>query len=51
VTAYHILKDGKPYNELGPDYFALRRSTDAYRARRVKQLERLGYNVTIAPAA
>ncbi len=51
VIAYHMLKDGKPYNELGADYFTHRRSADAYRARLVHQLERLGYDVTIAPAA
>jgi transposase len=51
VIAYHILKDGQPYNELGANFFAQRRSTDAYRARLVQQLERLGYDVTIAPAA
>jgi transposase len=51
IIAYHILKDGQPYNELGADYFAQRRSTDAYRTRLVHQLERLGYDVTIAPRA
>ena len=51
IIAYHILKDGQPYNELGADYFAQRRSTDAYRTRLVHQLERLGYDVTIAPHA
>ena len=51
VIAYHILKDGQPYKELGADYFMLRRSTDAYRTRLVHQLERLGYDVTIAPHA
>jgi transposase len=51
VIAYHILKDGQPYHELGADYFAQRRSTDAYRTRLDHQLEHLGYDVTIAPAA
>ena len=51
IIAYHILKDGQPYNELGADYFAQRRSTDAYRTRLVHQLERLGYDLTIAPRA
>jgi hypothetical protein len=48
---YHILKDGQPYTELGADYFAQRRSTDEQRARLVRQLEHLGYDVTIAPHA
>jgi transposase len=47
---YHILKTGQPYRELGADYY---QPTDPQRtARRLtKRLERLGYTVTLSPAA
>jgi hypothetical protein len=51
ITVYHILKDRRPYTELGADYFMRRHSTEAYRASLVHRLERLGYDVTIAPHA
>jgi transposase len=53
VIAYHILQRGQPYNELGGDYFIERQNKDAYQRRLVKQLERMGYDVTLGakPAA
>ena len=53
VIAYHILQRGQPYNELGGDYFIERQNKDAYQRRLVKQLERMGYDVTLEakPAA
>jgi transposase len=47
---YRILKTGQPYRELGANYF---QPADPQRtARRLtKRLERLGYTVTLAPAA
>jgi hypothetical protein len=61
VIAYHILKDGQPYNELGADYFTHRRvpratrpSTRApglrrhYRAGRLKRGARCYFHVGIA---
>src|SRR5450755_4459466 len=53
VIAYHILQRGQPYNELGGDYFIERQNKDAYQRRLVKQLERMGYDVTLdaKPAA
>lgn len=51
VIAYHILKeDGSVYEDLGPNYFD-ERSKDATTKRTVKRLERLGYTVTLEPAA
>ncbi len=46
--AYHLLSEQTTYRELGIDYF------DRYRAERLKrrslaQLQRLGYQVTLAP--
>ncbi len=48
VIAYHILKDKRPYSELGADYFD---TLDAARIERhhVHRLEQLGYTVTLTP--
>ncbi len=40
----------EPYHDLGYDYFH-RRDSEAHKNRLVRQLERLGYQVTVAPAA
>jgi transposase len=50
VVIYHVLKTGKPYVELGVDYFD---QLDATRIERhhVRRLEQLGYNVTLSPLA
>ena len=48
--AYYIMRDGTTYQELGPDYFA-RYDHDRTVRRSVKQLEALGYRVTIEEAA
>jgi len=48
--AYYIMRDGTTYHELGADYFARRDRERAVR-RSVKQLEALGYHVTIEAAA
>jgi transposase len=51
VSAYYILRDGKPYEDLGGDYF-LRRENPEHLARHlVSQLERLGQHVTLQPMA
>jgi transposase len=48
VSVYYMLRDGRPYQELGPTYFD---SLDAVRLQRhhVRRLEQLGYQVTLAP--
>jgi transposase len=45
---YHILRDKKPYSDLGSDYFD---QLDTARIQRhhVHRLEQLGYTVTLAP--
>jgi transposase len=50
VIVYHLLRERRPYQDLGPDYFA---HLDASRLqhRYVRGLEQLGYTVTLAPAA
>jgi transposase len=51
TAAYHVLDQGVPYNELGEEFFYRRdtENTDRYRRRLVKQLERLGHQVTLQP--
>lgn len=44
--AYYIMRDGVSYQELGPDYFDRRHRDRAVR-RHVRQLEALGYRVTL----
>jgi len=51
VVAYHVLQRDTPYEELGPDYLLLRHSTEGYKRRLVRQLERLGHKVTLEPGA
>jgi transposase len=53
VIAYHIMQRDQPYRELGGDYFIERQQKDAYQRRLVKQLKRMGYDVTLEakPAA
>lgn len=48
--AYYVMKDSVTYQELGADYFDRRHAERATR-RHVRQLEALGYRVTIEKAA
>jgi transposase len=48
--AYYVMRDGRPYDELGADYFDKRHAERAAR-RHVRQLEALGFQVTIEKAA
>src|SRR5918995_1376405 len=50
VAAYYILRDDKPYQELGGDYFIRREDQERLTRRLVRQLERLGQRVTVEPA-
>jgi transposase len=50
VIAYHVLARQEPYRDLGASYF-LDRKSDAHRNRLIRQLERLGYEVNLTPAA
>jgi transposase len=48
--AYYVMRDGVTYDELGADYFDRRHAERAVR-RNVRQLEALGFRVTIEKAA
>lgn len=48
--AFHVMRDGVTYTELGTDYFDRRHRDRAVR-RHVRQLEALGFQVTIETAA
>jgi transposase len=48
--SYYLLRDGRTYEDLGPNYFAERAREQTTKAA-VRRLERLGYEVTIKEAA
>jgi transposase len=48
VIIYHILTTHQPYHELGAD-FHVRRNQQAVERRAVRQLEALGYTVSLQP--
>lgn len=50
VIAYHIISRKEPYRELGADYFE-RRKPEATAKRLARQIERLGFQVTLAQVA
>jgi transposase len=50
VIAYHLLRRGTEYDDLGPRYFD-ERDRHAVERRLVRRLERLGYAVALTPAA
>jgi transposase len=50
VIAYHLLRDGTAYHDLGPRYFD-ERDRRAVERRLVHRLEGLGYRVSLEPAA
>jgi len=49
VILYHMLRDHKPYSDLGADYFD-RLDTERLQRRYVQRLEHLGCTVTLTPA-
>lgn len=49
VISYYVIERDQPYDELGEDFFFKRQTTDAYKKRLVRQLERLGHRVTLEP--
>ena len=49
VILYHMLKDNRPYSDLGADYFDQLDKTRIER-HHVRRLEQLGYTVTLTPA-
>ena len=51
VIIWHVLATGRPYEELGYDYFDKRNENEAYKRRLIQQLEKLGLKVTVEEAA
>ena len=51
VIIWHILATGKPYHELGADYFTTRLDPERETRRLIAKLEALGHTVTLQPAA
>jgi transposase len=51
VIVWHVLANDTTYNELGADYFERRTNTEARQRHLIRQLEALGHNVTLSPAA
>src|SRR5690606_27467787 len=46
VTIHHLLRDGTEYEDLGADYFKAR-NAESVKRRSIKELEKLGYKVTL----
>ena len=51
LIIWHILATGKPYEELGADYFTSRLDPEREARRLIAKLEALGHTVTLTPAA
>jgi len=52
VTFWHVLATGKPYADLGTDYFTRQQDPDREARRLIARLQALGHQVTLdAPAA
>jgi transposase len=49
VILYHLLRDHRPYTDLGPAYFD-RLDTERLQRLHVRRLEQLGFTVTLSPA-
>ena len=47
VVAYHVLDRGVPYQDLGADYFLRRHDPKRHAAKLVRQLQNIGYRVTL----
>jgi transposase len=51
VAAFYMLDRHQPYHDLGPDYFRRRHSREHHARRLARQLQALGYRVTLEDAA
>jgi transposase len=47
VSAYHILERHVPYEDLGADYFVHRHDRKRRAAKLIRQLQAIGYRVTL----
>ena len=50
VIIFHVLREQKPYEELGGNFFD-QRERESVEVRLVHRLEKLGYSVSKLPAA
>jgi hypothetical protein len=50
-VVWHVLHDNTEYRDLGSDYFTRYDNPDAHKRRLIRDLQTLGYNVTVQPAA
>lgn len=51
IIIWHVLATGRPYQDLGPDYFTARIDPEIETRRLVTKLQSQGYTVTLQPAA
>ena len=51
VIIWHVLATGKPYHELGTDYFTRRLDPERETRRLIARLQAFGHTVTLQPAA
>jgi transposase len=51
VIIWHVLATGKPYTDLGPDFYTNREDPAAQTQRLIAKLEALGHKVVLTPAA
>ena len=51
VIIWHVLATGKPYDDLGADYFTRRLDPERETRRLIARLEALGHQVSLQPAA
>jgi transposase len=51
IAAYHMLDRNQPYHDLGPDYFHARHSRQHHLRRLLRQIQALGYKVSVEEEA
>jgi transposase len=51
IAAWHMLSTGETYQDLGGDYFDRRTDPEPQARRLSRQLQQLGFDVTLTPAA
>lgn len=51
VAVWHMLSNGVPFDDLGPDYYQRHRDPQAETKRLMRRLEALGHKVVLDPAA
>lgn len=51
IAAYHVMATGGCHQDLGGDYYTRREDPERRKARLIRQLQQLGYQVDLTPAA